>query len=284
MSELSPASIGVNMLTNGTFATDLSSWGGALGNFAWRTGGGAERVSGASSSAITQGGMSLVEGEWYQLDVDVFWFSGADKVTFYMSAGGANYGIAFRNGTGHLTATFRATATTTKEYRVSFLNDFRGYITNASMKRIYKYGRPPFDSNTAGLIQRNKNQAIMDASMNAMALVYAYEAAASIEYDTVEAIDEIANQLDAQYQIILTSGASVNTKNKVTDMRLIVLDFFAEQRLTASQILDVHTVPTSARLLGYQYYGNDEVGESIAALNNSTDVSFIDGEVKVLTA
>ena len=139
-------------------------------------------------------------------------------------------------------------------------------------------------STTAGLIERDKNQAIMDASMNAMALVYAYEAAASIEYDTVEAIDAIANQLDAQYQIVLTSGASVNTKNKVTDMRLIVLDFFAEQRLTASQILNVHTVPTSARLLGYQYYGDDQVGESIAALNNSTDVSFIEGEVKVLTA
>ena len=123
MSELSPASIGVNMLTNGTFDTDLSGWGrraslilhGAQAD-------GAERVSGngTTNSAITQGGMSLVEGEWYQLDVDVFWFSGADKVTFYMSAGGANYGIAFRNGTGHLTATFRATATTTKEYRVSF--------------------------------------------------------------------------------------------------------------------------------------------------------------------
>ena len=127
---------GANELTNSTFDSDLSGWGGALGDFAWRTGGGAERINGTSNSAITQSGMSLIEGEWYQLDVDVFWSSGADKVTFYMSDGGANYGIAYRNGTGHLTATFKATATTTKDFRVSFLNDFRGYITNASFKHL----------------------------------------------------------------------------------------------------------------------------------------------------
>jgi len=137
---------------------------------------------------------------------------------------------------------------------------------------------------TAGLIERQKNEAIINASMNAIALVYAYEAAASIEYDTVASIDTVANQLDEQYKVVMLSSASVETKNNVTDMRLIVLDFFAEQRLTASQIIDVNTAPTTARLLGYQFYGNDEVGESIAALNDISDVSFVEGDVKVLTA
>ena len=130
--------------------------------FAIKRRGGVERINGSSNSAITQGGMSIVQGEWYQLDVDVVHTGGNDLVKFYMNDGSGMGNInVSRSGSGHLTHTFRATATATIEFRVSFGTDFRGYIMNTSMRKVLTSGgktrldanlitNSTFDTDTSG--------------------------------------------------------------------------------------------------------------------------------------
>ena len=120
--------------------------------------------------------------------------------------------------------------------------------------------------------------------MGALSLSYAYQSASLIEYETTAEIDAVALSLDDQYAAVQNSGSSQEVKDSVTDMRVNVLGLFDQARVDASQILTVSTLPTTARLLAYSYYGNDDLGESIVDLNSITDVSFVEGDVEVLTA
>ena len=73
-------------------------------------------------------------------------------------------------------------------------------------------------------------------------------------------------------------------KNSLADMRVDVQQFFREQRLTADQIVTIDTAETSTRLLAYQYYGSSDNASTIEDLNNIADVSFISGNLDILTA
>lgn len=137
---------------------------------------------------------------------------------------------------------------------------------------------------TAGRIERKKNNDTLNAAIAASSLGYAYLAASSITFETTRQIDDVAARLDEQYQKVITSDADQATKNAVTDMRVKVLDVLDDVRVNTSKIISIETVNTSARLLGFTYYGDDSNGAAIAALNNISDVSFVSGEVEVLTA
>lgn len=141
-----------------------------------------------------------------------------------------------------------------------------------------------FGQDTAGLIERKRNNDVMNASVAALALGEAYLAGSQLDFLTTREIDATTNQLDDQYAAVQTSGAGQAVKDAVTDMRVTVLDVFDQARVDASQIITVETLPTTTRLLAFNYYGNDEFGETIVDLNGITDVSFIEGPIEVLTA
>lgn len=141
-----------------------------------------------------------------------------------------------------------------------------------------------FSQNTAGLLERKKNNDVINGAVAASALGYAYLSATQLDFQTTLGIDEVAAQLDDQYAAVQASGADQSVKDAVTDMRVTVLDVFDQARVSASQIITVETLPTTTRLLAFSYYGNDESGETITDLNEIADVSFIEGPVEVLTA
>jgi len=138
---------------------------------------------------------------------------------------------------------------------------------------------------TASRIERNLNDRIMNQTTQTIALGYAYLNYAQIDFLTVEDIDETADVLETQYQkIMATEGLTDETKSSLTDLRVQMQAFFDEQKLTAKQLITINTNPISARLLAYQYYGDSSDGEQIAELNGTDDVTFLEGDVRILTA
>lgn len=142
----------------------------------------------------------------------------------------------------------------------------------------------PSGNSTSGLAERQQNNDVLNGAVAAASLAYAYQAAAGIDFQTTLDIDTVADQLDVQYQAVLASGSDRPVIDAVTDMRIKTLNAFDQARINASQIITVETGPTTVRLLAFSYYGNDDNGETIQNLNGITDVSFIEGEVQVLTA
>lgn len=138
---------------------------------------------------------------------------------------------------------------------------------------------------TAGRAERAQNQAVVNASMQSMALGYAYLNAVQIDFENTDEIEAAADELEIQYQKIVDAGGlSDEAKSAMTDLRLDSQLFFDQQKLTVRQVIDVVTNLTSARLLSYRYYGTSADGEKIVTLNEAEDVAFMEGAVKVLSA
>lgn len=141
----------------------------------------------------------------------------------------------------------------------------------------------PINQDTAGRIERKNNNDVLSASLNASSLGYAYLSAAAVEFQTTREIDDLTAELDSQFDEVQGSGASQDVKDALTDMRVKVLEVLDEVRVNTSQIIEVETTPTSIRLLAFDYYGSDELGQELADLNRIDDVSFVEGPVEVLT-
>jgi prophage DNA circulation protein len=159
--------------------------------------------------------------------------------------------------------------------------------TAKSFQGFFGFGNNDEDdvqTTTAGRIQREQNRAVLNGSMNASALGFAYVNTAQIQFNNVREIEEAADDLEVQFQRVMVSGSSNEVIAAVTDMRVIVQQFFDEQKTTAKQITEVHVNTIPARVLSYQYYGESESADDIIGLNGITDVSFVDGDVEILTA
>lgn len=160
--------------------------------------------------------------------------------------------------------------------------------TAKAFKALFGFGNNDEDdvkTTTSGRIERKENRTILNGSMNAATLGYAYLNTSQIEFENIVDIEEAADELEVQYQFIVASGASTDVLSTLTDMRVTVQDFFDEQKLTAKQLTEViisNTIP--ARILSYQYYGESESATEIIALNDITDVSFVKGTLEIETA
>ena len=169
--------------------------------------------------------------------------------------------------------------------------------TAQAFKNLFGFGNSDqndIETTTASLVQRRQNRDVLNRAVNAQALSYAYVAVAQIPFETVDEIETAERELEVQYEFIISNpitdsvvtnvDASQAVNDSLTDMRVIVQAFFDEQRISAKQIISVFTTVTSARLLSFQYYAETESVEDIIALNEITDVSFVEGDVRILTA
>lgn len=141
----------------------------------------------------------------------------------------------------------------------------------------------PIIETTAGRAERKKNDGVLNGAVAALSIGYAYKAAVQIEYETTEEIDEVAASLDVQFQAAQESESSQEVKDAVTEMRIKILKALAEARINTPQLFTVTTKIKPARILAFEYYGNDDNGETIVNLNQINDVSFVEGQVKMVT-
>lgn len=132
-------------------------------------------------------------------------------------------------------------------------------------------------------LERDSNNKTLNASINSSSLGYSYLAVALTEFETTDDIDEASAALDEQYRAVQNSFASDEVKEAITLQRLKVIESLNEKRVAASQVITINTLPTSARLLAFNYYGDDDLGQTIIELNQISDVSFVEGDVKVVT-
>jgi hypothetical protein len=136
------AVLGSELLTNGTFDSDLSSWT-AGANWAWEGSGTAEHTSG-STETIKQG-VSLTNTEIYQVQ---FTTSGRTAGTLTLTFG-ALAGSEIASGNATYTASFQATSTTSFDLTFTPTSTWDGKIDNITVKEITDY------SDTVLLLKNN---------------------------------------------------------------------------------------------------------------------------------
>ena len=156
------------------------------------------------------------------------------------------------------------------------------------MERFFDFGneddQTPIEQNTAGRVERARNQNLLNNLIKSQALLLNYNNASQINFTTVAQVDSFAETLEDQYQSVI-SGAQFDreTLDAITQARIEVQKFFDAKQLNASQVVDIKTVTLPARVIAYQYYGDSSRGFNIAELNEDANVSFISGEIQVFT-
>lgn len=135
---------------------------------------------------------------------------------------------------------------------------------------------------TASINERKNNRKIIKSYMQTASLGYAYQNIVDIEFNTVEDLLTTANILEAQFEKVVQTlgGEQLEALSDLRDATQSVID---EIKLSINQVVTVKTVRMPARVLAFSYYGNDGSGEKIVNLNDDGNVSFYEGNIKVLS-
>lgn len=137
---------------------------------------------------------------------------------------------------------------------------------------------------TITIRDRQTNRQLINQYIQSYALSQSYLAAAQINFNTINEIEDEATRLENQFQkLVSDKNISDEVLEAITEIRIITNGFFQEQKITARQIIEVKTVPTSTRLLAYQYYGESTLGEDIARLNGFFDSTYKQGTIEIFS-
>ena len=133
--------------------------------------------------------------------------------------------------------------------------------------------------------ERKKNQDLMTNSVQAVFLAQAYQASAVKKYTTVEDVDQVKTTLEAQFDKVVDSDISGDLRESLKELRVVVNSFLDAERLTSRNVETVFSNITPLRVLAFSYYAddNDTVTQTLSDLNNATNLSFVEVDLRVLT-
>lgn len=132
--------------------------------------------------------------------------------------------------------------------------------------------------------QRQQNQEILTSAMQVNALSFAYATASTIDYTDTDQLSTIRNDLEAQYnKVSQFELISQDTFYDLQGLRNEMRIFFAKEAVNVPNIVTIETPVMPVSILSYQYYGTTDRSEQILNLNPSEEVSFIEGDIRILS-
>jgi len=155
-----------------------------------------------------------------------------------------------------------------------------------AFKKLFNYGDndPEINPTTADLIERKKNRDVMRGAMKAQALGYSYVASSDTEYQTVRDVDQANDELEQQYLISIAEDISNASAGDLNNIRTQANATLAEVRISARRIITITTKRIPLSVLAYKYYGSTELVDTLQQLNNLDQISFVEGDVEILTS
>lgn len=128
------------------------------------------------------------------------------------------------------------------------------------------------------------NHLLITGCFNMLALIYAYQEAANIEFLIYDDLRKVQTELENQYQYILgIPKVDYDLLNAVQDIRSDSVKYFNNIGKQVYKITDAYTNVIPMTVLAYQYYGNLDYQTELIRLNNIKEPSFVAGNVKILT-
>lgn len=153
-------------------------------------------------------------------------------------------------------------------------------------KQLFNFGGndPEILRTTVSRIQRADNQQILNDAMSSNALALAYNNAANIDYGNELDVQETRKSLEDEYQrLIEDTNLSSDTLNLLQELRNTSRIIFEDISVTVPKIrnITINEIPMS--ILAYQYYGSTDITQELIDLNAIKDVSFVSGDIQILT-
>ena len=143
----------------------------------------------------------------------------------------------------------------------------------------------PIPTTTAVRIQRENNRQLVNSATRFNAMAQSYDNAVNIDFISAVDLEATEQQLEEAYQAVINDNNLTDATNElIIDLRTSVQSFLDEATTAAFKvalITDVNEQPAS--ILTYSYYGSTDNTEDIVTLNDIANVSFVEGNVSILT-
>lgn len=141
-----------------------------------------------------------------------------------------------------------------------------------------------FKQDTAGRIERQKNQDLVRANIKAQSLSYAYVAAVQIDFESEEGLALVNSQLEDQYTDVRNNELLSNESLlNLDDLRIQANSALSQILLNTRKVITINTRLIPLSVLVYQYYGSTELVSVISELNSIQQNAFVEGDVRILT-
>jgi len=173
--------------------------------------------------------------------------------------------------------------------RASFNNLSVGYNSAKDvfvvMSNLFGFDQRDRISNGNSQLQQDikSNQDQLNNFVNAAAMAIAYNAAANIDYATLQDLNSVNLKLEAGFAT-LPSNLDKDIYQLILDMRVEATNIFSQLSISLPNIIDYEQInPISLNNLVYSFYGSLDLKENIRQLNQFGDTSRIQGNIKLLS-
>lgn len=140
-----------------------------------------------------------------------------------------------------------------------------------------------FIPSTPARIQRNENTETLRATILYNTLAVAYRTAITVEYETIEDLEQTRADLERRYNDIVSLEVNDDLRQQLEDLRTEARKFFEDLALNIARIEEVYTPAKAITVFAYQYYGDTDSDEDIIDLNNLENPAIVEGDVRILS-
>ncbi len=158
--------------------------------------------------------------------------------------------------------------------------------TFQSISTMFDFGddNEIFKQNTAGRIERQKNQDLVRANIKAQSLSYVYLAAVQIDFESEEDLALVNDQLETQYSLVRDNELLSNESLlKMDELRIQANSALSQILLNTRKIITINTRLIPLSVLVFDFYGSTELVGVISNLNAVKQNAFVEGDVRILT-
>ena len=130
--------------------------------------------------------------------------------------------------------------------------------------------------------QQDLNQQLINIQLRLCSLSLNYQVASEREYTHLDELNRRRALLEAEYQN-LSPNLDDDILEGLNELRHLANINFDNIAIILARIVTIHTEPTNLTSLCYSIYGSLDNVDFIIGLNNLTDVSRVEGSIKILT-
>jgi prophage DNA circulation protein len=135
-------------------------------------------------------------------------------------------------------------------------------------------------STTSNII--NTNQSELNLFTNVSAIAAAYDAAIGIEFNNLDDLNSVKDQLEAGFNTV-DSRTNRDVYQNLLDLRVQANAVLDNLSISLSKVIDFKTNPISLNVLTYNLYGSLDRKSELLSLNSIRDSSRVSGDLRILS-
>jgi len=151
-------------------------------------------------------------------------------------------------------------------------------------KKLFGFNESDQQANGKSQLQKDikANQDQLNNFVNVAVLATAYNASANIEYNNLQELNQVINDLENGFNQL--PDVDRNLRDLLIQMKIEATKIFSQLAISLPNVADYEVFnPISLNCLVYKLYGSLELKETIRLLNNFGDTTRIQGNIKILT-